>query len=63
MTRGQRARAGRRLAVGSALFGLVHGEDPIPAYRLSAGSALPGLPGLVTTLPQPADGVLGIAPP
>jgi cytoplasmic iron level regulating protein YaaA (DUF328/UPF0246 family) len=46
MTRGQRARAGRRLAVGSALFGLVRGEDPIPAYRLSAGSALPGLPTL-----------------
>jgi hypothetical protein len=46
MTRPQRARAGRRLAVGSALFGLVRGEDPIPAYRLSAGSALPGLPTL-----------------
>ncbi|WP_324275010.1 peroxide stress protein YaaA [Blastococcus brunescens] len=46
MTRVQRARAGRRLAVGSALFGLVRGEDPIPAYRLSAGSALPGLPTL-----------------
>jgi cytoplasmic iron level regulating protein YaaA (DUF328/UPF0246 family) len=46
MTRAQRARAGRRLAVGSALFGLVAGEDPIPAYRLSAGSSLPGLPTL-----------------
>jgi cytoplasmic iron level regulating protein YaaA (DUF328/UPF0246 family) len=46
MTRGQRARAGRRLAVGSALFGLVRAEDPIPAYRLSAGSVLPGLPTL-----------------
>src|SRR3954469_9528861 len=46
MTRAQRARAGRRLAVGSALFGLVRGDDPIPAYRLSAGSALPGLPTL-----------------
>ena len=44
MTRAQRARAGGRLAVGSALFGLVRGEDPIPAYRLSAGSVLPGLP-------------------
>src|SRR3954449_13516926 len=28
MTRGQRARAARRLAVGSALFGLVRGDDP-----------------------------------
>ena len=46
MTRAQRARAGRRLAVGSALFGLVRAEDRIPAYRLSAGSALPGLPTL-----------------
>jgi cytoplasmic iron level regulating protein YaaA (DUF328/UPF0246 family) len=35
-------RARRRLAVGSALFGLVRADDPIPAYRLSAGSALPG---------------------
>ena len=34
-------RARERLAVGSALFGLVHADDPIPAYRLSAGSTLP----------------------
>jgi cytoplasmic iron level regulating protein YaaA (DUF328/UPF0246 family) len=46
MTRAQRGRAGRRLAVGSALFGLVRADDPIPAYRLSAGSSLPGLPTL-----------------
>src|SRR3954447_21302611 len=46
MTRAQRARAGRRLAVGSALFGPARGDDPIPAYRLSAGSSLPGLPTL-----------------
>ena len=46
MTRAQRARAGRRLAVGSALFGVVRADDPIPAYRLSAGSALPGRPTL-----------------
>jgi cytoplasmic iron level regulating protein YaaA (DUF328/UPF0246 family) len=45
-TRAQGARAARRLAIGSALFGLVHATDPIPAYRLSAGSSLPGLPGL-----------------
>jgi cytoplasmic iron level regulating protein YaaA (DUF328/UPF0246 family) len=35
----QRARA--RLAVGSALFGLLRADDPIPAYRLSAASKLP----------------------
>jgi uncharacterized protein len=45
-TRSQRARAAQRLAVGSALFGLVRAADPIPAYRLSAGSSLPGLPTL-----------------
>lgn len=38
----QRARADSRLAVASALFGLVRGTDRIPAYRLSAGSSLPG---------------------
>jgi hypothetical protein len=46
MTRARRARADARLAVGSALFGLVRAPDRIPAYRLSAGSALPGLPTL-----------------
>src|SRR5215212_9781024 len=45
-TKALRARASRRLAVGSALFGLVAADDPVPAYRLSAGSALPGLQGL-----------------
>ncbi|MEV0702348.1 peroxide stress protein YaaA [Saccharopolyspora sp. NPDC050389] len=38
----ERARADARLAVASALFGLVRGTDAIPAYRLSGGSALPG---------------------
>jgi hypothetical protein len=46
LTRAQRARAARRLAVASALFGLVRADDPIPAYRLSAGCTLPGLPPL-----------------
>ncbi|MCX6463205.1 MAG: peroxide stress protein YaaA [Pseudonocardiales bacterium] len=35
-------RARERLAVASALFGLLRAADPVPAYRLSAGSALPG---------------------
>ena len=48
MTRAQRARANRRLAIGSALFGVVRAGDSIPAYRLSAGSALPGRPTLRT---------------
>jgi cytoplasmic iron level regulating protein YaaA (DUF328/UPF0246 family) len=36
------SRARSRLAVGSALFGLVRADDAVPAYRLSAGSKLPG---------------------
>lgn len=40
------ARAAARLAVVSALFGLVRADDQIPAYRLSAGSKLPGRPTL-----------------
>ena len=40
------ARARARLAIGSALFGLLRADDPIPAYRLSAGSKLPGHPAL-----------------
>ncbi|MBB4855541.1 cytoplasmic iron level regulating protein YaaA (DUF328/UPF0246 family) [Mycobacteroides chelonae] len=39
-------RARERLAVGSALFGLLRADDPIPAYRLSASSRLPGQPTL-----------------
>lgn len=39
-----RAFAGRHLAIGSALFGLLRSHDPIPAYRLSHDSRLPGLP-------------------
>ncbi|HYH26220.1 MAG TPA: peroxide stress protein YaaA [Blastococcus sp.] len=46
LTRAQRSRADRRLAVASALFGLVRASDRIPAYRLSAGASLPGVPPL-----------------
>ncbi|MFD4292789.1 peroxide stress protein YaaA [Rhodococcus sp. NPDC058505] len=42
-TRAQRAKALARLAIGSALFGVVRAGDPIPAYRLSGGSRLPGM--------------------
>lgn len=45
-TRAQRAKAHARLGIGSALFGAVRASDPIPAYRLSGGSKLPGLPTL-----------------
>ena len=40
------SRARVRLATGSALFGLLRADDPIPAYRLSASSKLPGQPTL-----------------
>ncbi|WP_412541140.1 peroxide stress protein YaaA [Longispora sp. K20-0274] len=40
------AEARARLMVGSALFGLLGAEDPVPAYRLSGGSRLPGVGGL-----------------
>ncbi|MDT5210298.1 MAG: uncharacterized protein QOF67_2713 [Mycobacterium sp.] len=40
------ARARARLAVGSALFGLLRADDLVPAYRLSATSKLPGQPTL-----------------
>jgi len=42
------ARARNRLAVGSALFGLLRADDPVPAYRLSATSKLPGRPTLAS---------------
>ncbi|UYP20566.1 peroxide stress protein YaaA [Rhodococcus sp. Z13] len=41
-TRAQRDKAYRRVGIGSALFGAVRADDPIPAYRLSGGSKLPG---------------------
>nr|WP_206025854.1 peroxide stress protein YaaA [Rhodococcus sp. 14C212] len=51
-TRAQREKAYRRLAVGSALFGAVRAGDPIPAYRLSGGSKLPGF-GTLASLWRP----------
>lgn len=40
------ARARARLAIGSALFGLLRAEDRVPSYRLSATSRLPDRPSL-----------------
>jgi cytoplasmic iron level regulating protein YaaA (DUF328/UPF0246 family) len=45
-TRAERRRAGARLAVASALFGVLRADDPIPGYRLSGGTSLPGVGGL-----------------
>jgi uncharacterized protein len=40
----EREFAARHVVVHSALFGLVSAADPVPAYRLSHDSRLPGLP-------------------
>jgi cytoplasmic iron level regulating protein YaaA (DUF328/UPF0246 family) len=40
-----RTRATRWLAIMSSVFGVVRPNDPIPAYRLSGDTNLPGLPG------------------
>ena len=42
-----------RLWIGSALFGLVAAADPIPHYRLSAGTKIPGL-GTLRSVWRPA---------
>ena len=48
-----RARAESRLWIGSALFGLVAAADPIPHYRLSSGTKIPGL-GTLRSVWRPA---------
>jgi cytoplasmic iron level regulating protein YaaA (DUF328/UPF0246 family) len=48
-------RANASLVVASALFGLVRATDPIPNYRLSGGTTLPGL-GPLGALWRPALG-------
>lgn len=42
-TRAEWTQAEHRLATASALFGIVRAGDATPAYRLSAGSTLPGI--------------------
>ena len=42
LSRAGKNKAIDRLAVGSALFGVLRAGDLIPAYRLSAGSKIPG---------------------
>ncbi len=63
LTKAERARAERRLAVASALFGVVHGGDPIPAYRLSGGSVLPATgPLLKRFLTDPTRSAVWVLP-
>ncbi|MEY7971349.1 peroxide stress protein YaaA [Saccharomonospora xinjiangensis] len=52
-------RARHRLAVASALFGVVRADDPIPAYRLSGNSTLPGFGSLRSVWRPVLEPVLG----
>jgi cytoplasmic iron level regulating protein YaaA (DUF328/UPF0246 family) len=53
-----RVRAGERILVASALWGVVGLDDHIPAYRLSIGADLPRLPGLASFWRAPLAAVL-----
>jgi len=57
----QREFAGRTVAIASAAFGLTRALDPIPAYRLSHDSRLPGLP-LGALWREPVSSVLSAQP-
>lgn len=50
--------AGEHLAIGSALFGITGALDPIPAYRLSHDSRLPGTASLGRIWKAPLTAVL-----
>ncbi|CAN5321167.1 peroxide stress protein YaaA [soil metagenome] len=57
-----RAFAGEHLLIGSALFGLLRGDDLIPAYRLSHNSRLPGV-SLRRLWAGPVSGQLAVLEP
>ena len=46
MTAAERRRAGDRVLIASALFGVLRADDLIPTYRLSGGNRLPRVGGL-----------------
>ncbi|WP_020107335.1 peroxide stress protein YaaA [Nocardia sp. 348MFTsu5.1] len=61
LTRAAKVKAADRLAIGSALFGVLRATDPIPAYRLSAGSKLPGFGTLAANWkPALTDALVGL---
>lgn len=53
--------ADRHVVIHSALFGLLRGSDPIPAYRLSHDSRLPGMP-LKKAWREPVSNELALKP-
>jgi cytoplasmic iron level regulating protein YaaA (DUF328/UPF0246 family) len=63
LTSAQRKRAGDRVAIASALFGLVRPTDAIPAYRLSADTTLPGVGRLRTAWSAVLPDALAAAAP
>lgn len=54
-----RKRADARVAIASALFGLLRPSDPIPAYRLSGDTTLPGLGTLASVWREAISSELG----
>ena len=62
LSRAERSRAAGRVLICSALFGLLGAEDPIPPYRLSAGSRLPGLPTVAALWRSPLTAALAELP-
>jgi len=58
LTSAQRRRLNAMVAISSALFGLVRPDDPIPAYRLSADAALPGIGSLAQAWRPAVSGAL-----
>jgi cytoplasmic iron level regulating protein YaaA (DUF328/UPF0246 family) len=58
LTAAGRRRADAHVAIASALWGLVRPSDLIPAYRLSAGTTLPGLGPLTQVWRDPVSSAI-----
>lgn len=58
LTAKQRDRLNEHTAISSALLGLVRPLDAIPAYRLSAGSKVSGLPSLPSLWREPVGRII-----
>ena len=58
LSRAAKSRAEQQVWVASALFGVVRLADPIPAYRLSGGTKLPGLPTEAELWQEPIQSVI-----
>lgn len=63
LSRAAAARADEQVWVASALYGVVRLGEPIAAYRLSGGTALPGVPSQAELWQQPVTAVFDAAAP